>query len=106
MLVNYYYYLCLSCIRPFTLKDTGAEEDLSMILIVFLCVFCVLMLKNDKFLSFVGIGSPLTRIWTLPDFDLPLNAFMCATAILNIVSLSGLRASALQVGTISDNSVM
>lgn len=56
MLVNYYYYLCLSCIRPFT-KDTGAEEDPSMILIVFLCIFCVVTLKNDKVLSFVGIGN-------------------------------------------------
>lgn len=31
---------------------------------------------------------------------------MCATAIRSIVNLSGLRANALQVGTMSDNSVM
>lgn len=37
---------------------------------------------------------------------LPLKAFMCATAILKIVSLSGFRASAEHVGTISDSSVM
>ena len=34
----------------------------------------------------------------------PLNVFMCDTAILSIVSLSGLRASVLHVGTMSHSS--
>ncbi len=36
----------------------------------------------------------------------PLNDFMCVTAMRRMVSLSGLRARALQVGTMSDSSVM
>lgn len=38
--------------------------------------------------------------------DLPLRAFICATAILSIVSLSGFLARAEQVGTMSESSVM
>ena len=37
---------------------------------------------------------------------LPLRDFIWVTAIRRMVSLSGFRASALHVGTISDNSVM
>lgn len=37
---------------------------------------------------------------------LPLRDFIWDTAIRRMVSLSGFRASALQVGTMSDNSVM
>lgn len=40
------------------------------------------------------------------NIKLPLNAFICATAILRIVNLSGFLAKALQVGTMSLNSVM
>lgn len=37
---------------------------------------------------------------------LPLRAFICATAILRMVSLSGFRARAEQVGTMSESSVI
>lgn len=39
-------------------------------------------------------------------FPVPLMDFMCDTAMRRMVSLSGLRASALHVGTMSDSSVM
>lgn len=48
-----------------------------------------------------GLYDPSTVV--LP---LPLRDFMWDTAIRRMVSLSGFRASALQVGTMSDNSVM
>ncbi|KAH9416635.1 hypothetical protein DERP_010000 [Dermatophagoides pteronyssinus] len=39
-------------------------------------------------------------------FPVPRNDFICATAIRNIVNLSGFLANAEHVGTISDNSVI
>ena len=42
--------------------------------------------------------------YDLLSFVLPCKAFMCPTASLRIVSLSGLRASVLHAGTISHNS--
>ena len=47
-----------------------------------------------------------SNICALGHVDIPLSVFMCATAILKMVNLSGFRAKALQVGTMSDNSVM
>lgn len=39
-------------------------------------------------------------------FPVPRRDFMCETAMRRMVSLSGFRARALQVGTMSDSSVM
>lgn len=109
MLVNYYYYLCLCCLQ-LPSKDTQRP---GMILIVckhFLCsklsFFCLNSLNSPHFFVRIAFFVCLYIFLNKIVLDLPLNAFMCATAILKIVNLSGFRASALHVGTISDNSVM
>ena len=64
--------------------------------------------KNVQQKPFFLISQPKHMLWVLKQSNpnVPRSVFICDTAILRIVSLSGFLASVLHVGTMSHSSLM